>query len=163
MRCQTVRKKLLLLLDQKLVPARVTQIQAHLAKCATCGRHWHALTQLWQAPIQRPSLQPSPTAWARLFRRIQNPEKSTQSWLIRLKFAQAYAPALLLLMIAGLGLAAGIHLGSSTEVALPAPQAIALTDSTSDSYFRVTYLDSFDDLPPESLGGIYATLTQNAE
>lgn len=163
MRCQIVRKKLLRLLDQNLAPAQATQLQAHLAKCAACTRHWHALTQLWQTPIQRPSLQPSPYAWTRLQRQLQNPETAAWGWFVRLKLARVYAPALLFLLITVLGLAAGIHLGSATGTALPASGAIALADSTTDSYFRATYLDSFDDLPPESLGGIYVALTQNTE
>ena len=65
-----------------------------------------------------------------------------------------------LLMLVG-GISLGIYLGNM--VASSNAQTAKAQSSSQDKerFFNSIYLDSFHDLPPESVGGVYVTLASN--
>ncbi len=161
MRHKQIQKKLIFFLDGELTDHEMTGIRRHLEQCSLCATRFEAISNVYQMgdTVKRP--EPSSYLWALLAQRIE--ESETHEHLFADYFEQlvklARPAAVLLMLVAGISL--GIYLGS-----VPTPAAANnVTDQPSvqelEQFYNSIYLDSFRDLPPESVGGVYVTLVSD--
>lgn len=147
-----VQSKLLRLLDSELPAEHATEVRRHLADCPDCARKLTALEQAWQAARESERAEPPPFLHARIAARIREYERNRHllSDLAESLGRMAQRVGLVLLVVGAVG--AGIYLGGSPSNA-----------SAKSARGGPSYLDVFDDLPPQSVGGAYATLTGTAK
>ena len=161
MKHKEIEKKLLLYLGGELSKHEMAAIQEHLEHCSSCKENLHLLSEVWreEAAVKREN--PSPFLWTRLQAQIEEYERKQNLFtdffeqLVRL-----VRPAFILLLLAG-GIVLGAYLGNvpgSNRTQQANSQSAAQDE---ERFFNSIYLDSFHDLPPESLGGVYATLASN--
>ena len=152
MKHDEVQLNLLRLLDGELPAAQAAEARRHLADCPDCARKLAALEQAWKVAREAGRVEPPPFLHARIAARIREYERN-RHFLRDLaeslgKVAQRVA---LVLLVAG-AVGVGIYLGGSPSNA-----------SGKSAQGSPSYLDIFDDLPPQSVGGAYATLTGTAK
>ncbi len=147
-----VQSKLLRLLDGELPAAQATEVRRHLADCPDCARKLVALEEAWQAAREAGRVEPPPFQHARIAARIREYEcnRHLLSDLTESLGRMAQRVGLVLLVVGAVG--AGIYLGGSPS-----------NGSAKSAQGGPSYLDIFDDLPPQSVGGAYATLTGAAK
>lgn len=158
MKHKQVEKRLLLYLDGDLSTREKAAVQKHLAHCSSCKKDLEELFKIWKAETDRKCEYPSPFIWTRLEARITEYERNQN--LITDFFEQLsrlVRPAVTLSLFAG-GILLGIYFGS-----VPVSKSTQSVNSQSvaqerERFFNSIYLDSFRDLPPESVGGVYVTL-----
>lgn len=147
-----VQSSLLRLLDGDLPPAQAAEVRRHLADCPDCARKLAALEGAWRAAREAGRVEPPPFLSARIAARIREYERN-RHFLSDLaeSLGRAVQGVALVVLVAG-AVGVGVYLGSS-------PTGASATSPRSGP----SYLDIFDDLPPQSVGGAYATLTGTAQ
>jgi len=142
-----VQLNLLRLLDGELPAAQAAAARRHLADCPDCARKLAALEQAWKAAREAGRVEPPPFLHARIAARIREYERN-RHFLSDLteSLGRVAQRVVLVLLVAG-AVGVGIYLGGSP--ANPAGKSAQGGPS---------YLDIFNDLPPQSVGGVYATL-----
>lgn len=158
MKHKQTAEKLLLYLDGDLSTREMTVVREHLEHCLSCKEHLDLLSEVWKAEAAVTRENPSPFLWTRLEARIKEYQRNQHLFadlferLIRLA-----RPAVTLSMLAG-GILLGVYFGR-----VPATSNTQTVDLQSfaqerERFFNSIYLDSFRDLPPESVGGVYVTI-----
>lgn len=158
MKHKQIAEKFLLYLDGDLSTHEMTVIQEHLEHCLSCKEHLDLLSEAWKAEAAVKRENPSPFLWTRLQARIDEYQRNQNLFtdffeqLIRLA-----RPAVTLSLLV-VGILLGVYFGS-----IPASsntQRVDLQSSAQERerFFNSIYLDSFRDLPPESVGGVYVTI-----
>jgi len=152
MRCRKVCRRLSAYLDGELPADRMRRVQEHLASCPTCQRETQELSLTYGL------LESWATVWVPdnlVFRPpvelIPGESLLAQLWR-RLGWAAAAA------CVAGLLVGAGIRTAVQYKRAQAPPVASV---SAQRQYVRAWNLDVLADLPPDSIGGVYATLRNN--
>jgi anti-sigma factor RsiW len=147
-----VQLNLLRLLDGELPAAQAAAARRHLADCPDCARKVAVLEQAWKAAREAGRVEPPPFLHARIAARIREYERNRHflSDLTESLWRVAQRVVLVLLVAGAVGV--GIYLGGSP--ANPAGKSAQGGPS---------YLDSFADLPPQSVGGVYATLVGTSQ
>jgi anti-sigma factor RsiW len=145
-------KSLLRLLDGELPAAQAAAARRHLADCPDCARKLAVLEQAWKAAREAGRVEPPPFLHARIAARIREYERNRHflSDLMELVGRVAQRAVLVVLVAGAVGL--GIYLGGTPATPLGTP-----------AQGGPSYLDIFDDLPPQSVGGVYATLAGTAK
>ena len=154
MRCEKVKEKLSALLDNELENKKRQEIEQHLAECSGCKREMKLLTQTWNALEVWEKIEPLDNFEARFWQRVREKELRQPIFQRLLKIALP-APAMALIIIA-IGLLGGIYLGNILYLN---ETKVSTDESLSLGKENFLYLDNFEDFPPESLGGIYISLT----
>ena len=159
MKCKKVRKKLLLFLDGDLSEKQRIKIQHHLKGCPGCLKQVDVVSKLWNDAGELERIESSPYLWNRLSLRIAKYESSKNLFSAFFETIARYAVPATAVVILLIGIFSGIYLGS-----FPNSQQLDASRLNSDitakeRFVRSSYLDSFDDLPPESICGIYNVLT----
>jgi anti-sigma factor RsiW len=147
-----VQLNLLRLLDGELPATQATEARRHLADCPDCARKLAAVERVWQAAREAARVEPPPFLSARVAARIREYERNRHFLhdLAESLGKMAQRVALVLLVVGAVGV--GIYLGGGASNA-----------SGKSVQGGPSYLDIFDDLPPQSVGGAYATLTSAAK
>ena len=152
MKHDETEKRLLLLLDGELPARQASEAREHLAACPDCARKLAALERHWQAARAARRVEPPPFLYGRIGARIREYERNRHflSDLTESLGRMAQRVALVILVAGAVGV--GIYLGASPS-----------DTSGKSAQGGPSYLDSFADLPPQSVGGAYATLTGTAK
>ena len=158
-----IQRRLILLLDDELPETERGDVAQHLQTCLSCSAQLDALARVWriEEPLRR--LEPSPYLGMSLDARIQEYETHRHVFADSLsQIVQPGHPALALLTLVA-AILLGVYLGdvpvSSNSQGADVPSA----GQDRGRFFSSIYLDSFRDLPPQSLGGIYVTLATGKE
>ena len=163
MKCKSTSKRLLAFLDKDLPVKKRNAVQQHLDGCRSCRVLFDKLAELWKPTLEFDTHQPSLCLWNRIHSRIQEYDQRGNS-LFNFpdkiaRYAVKAAGAVLVLA----GIMTGIYLGS-----FPDTQEMPIKSNRSNGLLgeeapEGDCLSSFDDIPPQSLGGIYLTLLSGRE
>lgn len=153
MRCKKIKKKLSAFLDNELDRKKTSEIEQHLAECSDCTQELKLLTQTWDALEVGEKTEPSNNFEAIFWQRVRERELG-QSLYQRL--LTKVIPVLTTVIIFFIGLLGGFYLGNEIY---PKEIKVSSDESLSLGKENFLYLDNFEDLPPESVGGVYIVLT----
>ena len=154
-------EKLLIYIDGDLSTRDMAAVQEHLEQCSSCKKYLDLLSEVWKAEADVKCENPSPFLWTRLEARIDEYERNQNLFtdffkrLIRLAL-----PAVTLSILVG-GILLGVYLGNIPASGNTQKADVQSSPQERERFFNSIYLDSFRDLPPESVGGVYITLASN--
>ncbi len=162
MRCAQVRRALSAYLDGEVAEARRLAIASHLEGCAACRAEREALAAAWDALLLSPEARAAAGFEDRLRQRIAAHDAAAptlgRTRLERLREAFRIPARRLAFAGALAGIAAGWLLGHASPPASPTSSAagrVALRQEAS----RAFALDMLTEVPPDSAGAPYVTLT----
>lgn len=163
MKCKKVQKKLLLFWDNELSSRWTMKIKNHLDRCSECSEHFARLSKIWEFTGDFEQIEPSHYLWNRLSLKTSEYEKNRNIFSDFVEIIGRYAVPISATLIFLIGIVTGIYLGSFSTYQAPdsSTQETALTPN--EQFVKSSYLDAFDDLPPESIGGIYIALESGKE
>ncbi|MBN2356006.1 zf-HC2 domain-containing protein [candidate division KSB1 bacterium] len=140
-----VRKYLLIYLDGDLDDNKCSQMEAHIAKCASCRREYERLQHVYKGPQHCRRESAPPFLWTRVNTRLKSLQRERRQGELK-----TVLPILQPLMTATLLIAAvfcGYFLGN-TPVHSDLQQA-----NVAEEVMQQTFdIDVFDPNPPQSLG-----------
>ena len=154
MRCKKVKEKFSAFIDNELDREETSEIEQHLAECPRCNQEMKLLTQAWDALEVWEKTEPSDNFEARFWQRVREREPR-QSFFQKILKRLIPVPAMAMIILL-VGLIGGTYLGN---MLYPKKQKLSSDESLSLLKENLLYLDNFEDFPPESLGGIYISLT----
>ena len=156
MRCKDVKRKLYAYLDNELSESQKAKIQQHLRYCSDCAREVQLLTETSSALKIWRDIEPSDDFGATFWRKVAAQEASQAlhpsfvTRLIRIPFTIAVAIVLVIGLLLG-GVVGSYLLPQNGDA------------QVKEEYIASFALDSFNALPPDSIGGIYFTLAKCQE
>ena len=159
---ERIKAKLGLWLEGELPAPQAQAVREHLAECPDCARRLARLKPLWQAAREAERVEPPPFLYGRVATRLREYERH-RHFLddFSESLGRSLRRAAVLLLLAG-AVAAGVYLGSVPAASTTSAGAASATAVRAQNG-GAAYLDSFADLPPESLGGVYVTLVADAK
>jgi len=161
MKHKQIEKKLVLYLDGDLSSREMATVQEHLEHCSSCKEHLDLLSEVWRAEAAVKRENPSPFLWTRLEERIEQYERNHNLFIDFFEqLVRLVRPAFTLLILVG-GIFLGVYLGNMVASSNVQTAKVQSSSQDKERFFNSIYLDSFRDLPPESLGGVYVTLASN--
>lgn len=152
MHCQKAEKFISLALDQRLEPAAMSELAAHLQGCPACRERQQE--QAWLLDLLRTphALAPGHDFHARVLERIAaSPRRPLDLDLAGFFFRPLLLRAAMVLLLV-VSAAMGFFLGA--PLLDPAP------DTRAAAFSRTLNLDAFADLPADSFGAVYDRLLQ---
>ena len=155
-----IQQQLILYLDGELAEQEMVQIKEHLAQCSDCRLYVETMASVWeQTPVRET---PSPYLWNRVEARILEVEKPrTVLSDIFQHLGMLTRPAMMVATLA-VGILLGAYLGNmhpeDSEVLNP---QMAVQDR--ENSVNASYLESFNDMPPESVGQTYMLISSDNE
>jgi len=147
MRCSKVRKKLSAFLDNELKEEERKKIREHLRNCPLCTQELKELSLAWGVVKELEGVKSSPYLWNNILKKISQPI------FIRKRTFRILAPVAATVILIG-GILTGVLVGRifySERITLAQKKTIE----------DVLPLNTFDDFPPDSIGGIYAALVSS--
>jgi len=163
MRCRKVKKKLSAFVDGEFKEKEKNKILSHLSTCPSCEQETKTLFSL-QALLEegKETIQPSLYFINKLEQRIAQLEKkeSTLEKLLE-RINQAFVPATITAVLV-IGILIGNKLGEVFYSRISKILNPGESSSIQEVVDQSLYLNSLDDFPSESLGGVYiALITEN--
>ena len=162
MKCKTVTKKILTFLDKDLEQKEIFQIQDHLNSCEACSKQVNIISDFYnpdEKNVAKPV--PPPYIWERLYLKISSQEKTFNPFSGFLKKSPVYAFNFGIVFIFISSILLGIYLGSYPNNSAAQTNIEPAVQTVSENFVKDSFIDSFDDFPPESVGKI--TLTMEME
>lgn len=147
MKCKKVRKKLSAFLDNELKEKERKKIREHLKICPLCAQELKELSLVWGVVKKLEGVEPSPYLWNSILKKISQPV------FIKKKTFHILAPVAATVILIG-GILTGILIGRifySEKITLAQKKTIE----------EILPLNTFNDFPPDSIGGIYSTLVSS--
>jgi anti-sigma factor RsiW len=132
-------------IDGSLPHDRQETLQRHLAGCTGCAAYLKELSALRSAIRSPNTITPSPYFYAKVRRRMTNPERTAVPLLVRLQWAAAFAAGTVLV----LALLTGNFFGKNLI------SAFSPTASDAEIASSNLGLNVFDDGPEESVTAVY--------
>ena len=163
MKCKSTRKMLLSYMDGELPERKRKAATKHLDDCRYCQVLLDKLAELWKPTLEFDTHQPSLRLWNRIHSRIQEYDQRGNTLFNFPDKVARYAVKATGAVLVLAGIMTGIYLGS-----FPDTQEMPITSDRSNGLLgeeapEGDCLSSFDDMPPQSLGGIYLTLMSDRE
>ena len=163
MKCKKVRKKLLIFINGEFSEKHRIKIRNHLNGCPDCLKQSNVLSKIWDVPGKLEKIEPSPYLWNKISLRIAEYENSQNLFSSIFETIARYAVPATAVIILFIGIFAGILLGSFPNSQKLETSSLKSEVSAREKFVKSFYLDSFDDLPQESIGGVYITLASEKE
>ncbi len=158
MKCKKVTKRLLLFLDKELSEKERSVIQEHLNHCPNCSHRANALTEFY-SPLGNLGTVSSPAfLWEKVYQKITDYENNRNPVIQFFETVPRYATAVAMIVIFLIAVFIGIYLGSNPNFQSSTTLAVTTDISAEEEFVKATYINSFDDIPSESVGGVYLTL-----
>lgn len=154
-----IQRKLILFLDSELSGTETDKIKQHLEECSSCSKELEKIAHVWKFEEEARRIDPPPYLLTRLNARIKEYETYQHPFTELFKGIIGLVRPAIALMILTSGILLGVYLGN-----IPLPNNarkidIQTTAQERERFFSSIYLDSFQDLPPESVGGVYVAIT----
>ena len=144
-KCKKIQKKLSSYLDKQLIEGECREIENHLQHCVLCSKEREILEQSWVLLDNVKSITVLSSFESKVWRKIyiheQEKNKSFLENILNLKPVTAIAMLFL-------GIISGWFLGNTLYY-----QKSVANDTISQQQ-TLFYLDNFDDLPADSVGGV---------
>lgn len=163
MKCKKVKKRLLIFIDGDLSEKHRIKIQNHLNGCPDCLKQLNVLSKIWDVTGELEKIEPSPYLWNKLSLRIVEYENNQNIFSAFFETIVRYAVPATAVITLFIGIFAGILLGSIPNSQKLETSSLKSEVSAREKFVKSFYLDSFDDLPQESIGGIYITIASEKE
>jgi predicted anti-sigma-YlaC factor YlaD len=158
MSCKKVRPRLLSYIDGDLRVKTHAAIEKHLENCPICAGQAETLFRFWKPEVFE-RVKPSALQWNGLSQRITEYEnrrtRFTRIFEAAPRFAGAAAVAVIFLACVVLG----VYLGGSSGSVRGA--YVSQTGTVDGMFVESSYLDNFNALPAQSLGGVYTSMPLN--
>ena len=159
MKCKTLRKKILSYADGELSAYQNATIQNHLNDCADCRKQVDRLSHLFDGADEVNRIAPSPFLWTRLSVRIDAYESHRNYFSTIRERMLKYAMSIGVLLIFSIGIGTGIFLGSFPESQISDIVEREIIQPADEQFIQSSYINTFENLPPKSLGAIYMALS----
>jgi predicted anti-sigma-YlaC factor YlaD len=163
MKCQKIKKRLSVFVDGEVKEKEKNKILAHLSTCAYCAQEAKTLFSL-QALLEeeKETIKPSPYFTNKLEQRIAQLEKKEGLLRNLLEYInRALVPATITSVLI-IGTLFGNKLGEVFYSRISKILNPGESSSIQEVVDQSLYLNSLDDFPSESLGGVYiALITEN--
>ncbi|MBE0460678.1 MAG: zf-HC2 domain-containing protein [Candidatus Aminicenantes bacterium] len=153
MKCKKVKERLSAFMDDELDRKKTSEIEQHLAECSACNQELKLLTKTWGSLEVWEKIEPSDNFEAIFWQKIRGRELR-QPLFQRLLTKVIPVPTAVIILI--IGLVGGIYL---CNILYPKETKVYTDESLSLVKENFLYLNNFEDFPPESLGGLYISLT----
>lgn len=158
MNCKKVRKKYLLYLDNELGEVELHSIKQHLKNCPNCAQQLKVYSRLYQPRTEHGEKTAPDFLWEKIYLKISASEKNLNPFSGLLQNLPRYAMTTIVIILFGLAVATGFFLGKQS-VSKNANLAAMNSDvQIQNEVTNEILIDSFDDLPPNSLGAVYLTI-----
>ncbi len=158
MTCQEAKRSFLTYIDLELSSNLKKQMDDHLSDCAACQRELKLLAEIYRPAKEIQKIEPAPFLWQKLYLKISQHENRHQAvpWLpVRLLPVGAQVVWILIFSISVL---LGIYLGSSPNLTANESPVNSASAIINEDFENDTYINSFDNLPSQSLGKVYLTM-----
>ena len=163
MKCQKIKKRLSVFVDGEVKEKEKNKILAHLSTCPSCAQEAKTLFSL-QALLEeeKETIKPSPYFTNKLEQRIAQIEKKEGLLRNLLEYInRALVPATITSALI-IGTLFGNTLGEVFYSRISKILNPGESSSIQETVDQSLYLNSLDDFPSESLGGVYiALITEN--
>ncbi len=156
MKHKRIHKKLVLFLDSELPDQEMDEIRQHLEQCSLCSKHLGKIDNVWIDETRAMRLEPPTYMWTQVDTRIQEYERNQHIFASFFDQGVGLVRPVVTLLVAAMGILIGIYLGNIPTASNN--QSAVTQSSGQERFYNSIYLDSFRDLPPESIGGVYVTL-----
>lgn len=156
MNCKSTKKKLLRLIDDELPMQDRKKVLHHLDSCEACADALRRISDMWGIQPEFQKCEPDQYAWQKLYVKISEQEAGVQQKgqlskrLTRLALTGGLAALLVFSIFAG------IYLGS--EPMWQADNELS-SQSAEQEFVKMVHIDSFEDVPPGSLGSVYMSIS----
>jgi len=158
MKCKNVKKKLWRYHEGELADRDRLQIQQHLDKCPDCARLSESFASFLTPPEKIAPVTPPPRLWEKIYLKIEDYENSLNPLSHFIEQLPHLVTIGLFVVIFFVSVFIGIYLGSYPDNLSKNQLRENVSISIYEEFSRDTYIDSFDDLPPFSIGSVYLTL-----
>lgn len=158
MKCKTLRKKTMSYTDCELSSRQNSKIRDHLQHCEECIRQLEVFSQIFDNALRFNRISASPHTRTKLISRIKEYENRRNRFSDIRELFPKYTTAFGLVGLVAVGICFGIFLGNYSTSPLPGSTGFESTLPVEERYVQSSYLSAFDDLPSQSIGGIYITL-----
>lgn len=154
-----IQHQLILYLDGELADSDMTQIRTHLEQCPSCRRHLESIACLWR---QKPERVPAPPyLWTRVEARIKEKTRPQPiGFKVLGRLAWLSRPAIMLATLV-VGILIGAYLGNLPSSSSDTANA-QTTVQDNEGVLNASYLESFNDMPPGSVGQAYMLLASES-
>ncbi|MBM3264380.1 MAG: zf-HC2 domain-containing protein [candidate division Zixibacteria bacterium] len=149
---RNIQNRLLLYLDDELPDRERADIACHLAQCSPCRSYLAELKRLWETePAHRT---PPSYLWKNVQTVIRGhaPGRTRPTGVGRL--FPLLRPALMTAALI-VGIAIGTYIGNLPETVASSENPVVSAEA--GEILNASYLENFQDIPPESVDGIYLT------
>lgn len=164
MKCQKIKKRLSVFVDGEVKEKEKNKILAHLSTCTYCAQEVKTLFSLQALLVEeeKETIKPSPYFTNKLEQRIAQLEKKEGPLRKLLEYVnQALVPATITSVLI-IGTLFGNKLGEVFYSRISKLLNPGESSSIQETVNQSLYLNSLDDFPSESLGGVYiALITEN--
>ena len=158
MKCSKVTKKLLSFLDKELSEKESSVIQEHLNHCPNCSRRANALAEFYSPSENLETVNSPAFLWEKVYQKITDYENNHHPLTQFFETVPRYATAVAMIVIFFMAVLTGIYLGSNPNFQNSETLTVTTEISAEEEFINATYINSFDDIPSESVGGVYLTL-----
>ena len=158
MKCNKVKSKFILFLDNELKENTKEQIQSHLNCCPGCAKKLKALADVYLPVAEIEKFDAKSYLWEKIYLKICEGEyKSTRKFGF-LQNIPRFASIFLLAVIFSVSVMFGVYLGNYSS--FQDNQTLTNNSEISDQerFVQENYIDSFDDMPNESIASFYLVL-----
>ena len=166
-----IQKKLILFLDKELPEREMKEVKQHLTQCRSCSKTVEQIEHLFKLEDNSKELEHFSLLWEKILQKI-NENKSPvfftafffKQFIVVRDLSRIFLRhkcrtiVILVTLLAGLFL--GVYLGNISTINDLKDENSKFIKLEQDKFYYSVYLDSFDDLPPESIGGAYMILAK---
>jgi predicted anti-sigma-YlaC factor YlaD len=154
MKCKKIQKKFISYLDGELRERMMNTVKNHLDTCSDCSSKIEMVARMWKHEAVRGDVKPPVYLWNTIRTRIDDYERSKTIGSVFHEMILRYTPAAATAAVFFAGICIGIFLGN-----VPLSRQDNTTAFDPDTGLVETrIIDTFHDLPPESVGGVYVVL-----
>lgn len=150
------KDRFLLYIDGDLPDEEYRQCRDHFKACSACRQQLEALSLLWREEAEAPVDVPSVRLRAGLHAALRGETQQSASEPVMAQLAYVLRPALMAATLI-IGVLIGGYIGRMSTTAPQDEPAVAANDPENEP--TATYMESFQDLPPESVGRAYMMVT----
>ncbi len=153
MKCKEARRRLSIFLDNELSQKEALEIKGHISQCVFCAKEAEALSAALGFIKELGTIEPPLDFWDNLSKKIIPQEERVFSYGFFRRVVQMPVPAAASFILV-VGLLLGIYLGNALYLNAQGDSS-KVAEAGADNFF---YLASLDDLPSDSVGGVYIKL-----
>ena len=157
MKCKTVQKFYISFIDNELSELETQQVQDHLSSCSDCSKKVNTLKEIYQPKSCLQKVESPPFLWQKLYLKISEQEKKTDIFLFSEKLLNFVVNASVVAIFV-FSILFGIYLGSSPNLTTADATTQVQDVIVSDEFENDSYINTFDDLPRESIANVYLTM-----